>query len=60
MDTKELINSGNLELYVYGLLSESENEEILQKQNSTLIKKPKNLIKNNSNKINEKFFKTSS
>ena len=31
MDTKEYIESGILELYVYGLLSESENEEVAQK-----------------------------
>ncbi|WP_016990429.1 anti-sigma factor domain-containing protein [Flavobacterium sp. ACAM 123] len=28
METKEYINSGILELYVYGLLSETENEEV--------------------------------
>ncbi|PWA04775.1 anti-sigma factor [Flavobacterium psychrotolerans] len=30
MDTKEYIESGILELYVYGLLSETENEEVTQ------------------------------
>lgn len=30
MDTKEYIETGILELYVYGLLSESENEEVNQ------------------------------
>ena len=28
METKEYIESGILELYVYGLLSEPENEEV--------------------------------
>jgi hypothetical protein len=28
METKEYINSGILELYVYGLLSDTENEEV--------------------------------
>ena len=31
METKEYIESGILELYVYGLLSESENEEVASK-----------------------------
>ena len=31
METKEYIESGILELYVYGLLSESENEEVANK-----------------------------
>jgi hypothetical protein len=31
METKEYIESGILELYVYGLLTESENEEVALK-----------------------------
>jgi hypothetical protein len=31
METKEYIESGILELYVYGLLNESENEEVTSK-----------------------------
>ncbi len=31
MENKEYIESGILELYVYGLLSEAENEEIATK-----------------------------
>ncbi len=38
METKEYIESGILELYVYGLLNESENEEVASKaKNSTEI-----------------------
>jgi anti-sigma-K factor RskA len=38
MDTKQYIDSGNLELYVYGLLSEAENMEIaaLAKEHSEI------------------------
>jgi hypothetical protein len=32
METKEYIESGILELYVYGLLTESENEEVALKK----------------------------
>ena len=34
METKEYIESGILELYVYGLLSESESEEVALKANN--------------------------
>jgi anti-sigma-K factor RskA len=34
METKEYINSGILELYVYGLLSETENEEVTTMANT--------------------------
>jgi anti-sigma factor RsiW len=34
METKEYINSGILELYVYGLLSDTENEEVTTMANT--------------------------